>query len=91
MISFVFLFCYSAVPIYAKIIYSRTSTVTATRTVHYIDSCLNLPTRATFFCPQGPENDLENEDLKNYDLESDKLENDLENDDLFIFAFSFNH
>ena len=48
----------------------------------YIDSCLNLPTTGTFFCPQGPENDLENEDLKNYDLESD---------DLFTFAFSFTH
>ena len=56
----------------------------------YIDSCLNLPRTATFFCPQ-PENDLENEDLKNYDLESDELENDLDNVDLFIFAFSFTH
>ena len=37
---------------------------------------------ATFFCPQGSENDLENEDLKNYDLE---------NDDLFTFAFSSTH
>ena len=34
MISSTFIFFYSAVPIYAKIIYSRTSTVTATRTVH---------------------------------------------------------